>query len=271
MNFKISTKSVQRSLNQATKSAQKSLERLSTGIRLNRAADDAAGLAVALSQLAEAGALKVGRRNANDGISAVAIADGATQQLDGITTRMRELATQAGNETLSQGNRDAIQSEFTQLQEEADRIVQTTEFNGQKLLSGDGFSVQVGATGGPEDSIEIDNANVEGVLAAEGFSSFSISDVSSARQAIDGLAAVGKSVSQVRGNLGAFSTRLDKAISNNESRELGLVESASRIRDADVAFEVANLTNSNIRQNAATATFAQITNINASMVERLLG
>ena len=271
MTFKVSTSSTRRSLNTATKNAQNSMNKLSSGKRIDKASVDPAGLAVAIKMLSEADTLKAGTRNVSYGQSAAAIADGASQQLTGITTRMQELATQSANGTLSDSNRAALQTEFSELQEEANRIVSTTEFNGQQLLSGDGFSVQVGSDGSADSSIQIDNVDVEGALAAQNFNSFDISNASSARAAIDGLSSVIDKVSEVRGSLGAVSSRLEKAENNNISRELGLRESASRITDADIAFEVANLAKNNILQQASTALIAQAGRLNEDNVRRLLG
>ena len=122
--------------------------------------------------LSEADTLKTGTRNVSYAQSAAQIADGATQQLSGITSRMQELATQSANGTLSDTQRQALQVEFSELQEEAGRIVSTTEFSGQQLLSGDGFVVQVGSDGGPDSTIQIDNIDIDAALASSGFSSF---------------------------------------------------------------------------------------------------
>ena len=179
--------STNKSLNDVTKKITQNMAKLASGKRIVTAKDDAAGLAVATAMLSQAGATRVGTRNASYGVSAAQIAEGAAQQLGGITTRMRELAIQSSNGTLSDSQRGALQAEFSALQEEAGRIVSTTEFNGQALLSGGGFSVQADATGDPStDTIALENADIEGTLASANFDSFRIDDASSALAAADG-------------------------------------------------------------------------------------
>lgn len=272
MAFKVSSssKTIQ-SLNKATNAVQESMSKLSSGKRITRAAVDPAGLAVAVKMLSEADTLKTGTRNVSYGVSAAQVADGATEQLGGITTRMRELATQSANGTLSDSQRGALETEFQELKQEADRIVATTEFNGQSLLNGGGFSVQVGAGGSENDSIAVDNINVDQALTSEGFGGLSISNAESAQTAISALEGVTNRVSEVRGNLGAVTSRLEKAEQNNISRELGLRESASRIMDVDVAEEVAKLTNNSIKQQVSTALLAQAGRIDRERVLSLLG
>lgn len=272
MAFKVggSSDSIIRSLFNSTKKTENSFAKLSSGNRITKASIDPAGLAVATSLLSEASVLQTANRNIDYGISASQIADGATDQLGGITTRLQELATQSANGTLSDEQRASIATEFDSLKQEAERIVATTEFNGQSLLSGGGLTVQAGVDGSENSQIDVENIDVNSELSSQGFSSLSINDQSSALAAIDSLSNVTSSLSQVRGNLGAATSRLEVAKDNNTSREVAVRESAARITDVDVAKETADLTANKIRQEVSTALSAQAANLNRSAVLSLL-
>lgn len=248
----------------------RSIAKLSSGSKIITAKDDAAGLALLSRFEAEGKALRKANDNISYGQSAIQIADGAAGEITNTLGRMRELAAQSANGTLSDAQRAPLEAEFQQLGQEIDRIVGTTNFNGQQLLSSDSdFSIQAGTDGGPDSTLTVENANIASDLSSSGVSSLSIADVSSSQTALDALAnAIGK-VSQSRGSLGAFSSRLEAADNNNQSRFVGTQEAASRIGDVDVAEETARLVGNQIRNQAGVAMLAQA-NISSEVALRLL-
>jgi flagellin len=247
----------------------KTYEKLSSGLRINSAADDAAGLAIADDLRSKIRVGQVAVRNANDGISTVAIADGALSEIGGVLARLAELAEQSATGTFSAIQRSALQSEFSALGSEIERIAQTTEFNGVKILSSSGtVTVQVGFDSTSNSQISFSNVlgTLAGIgLAASGTSAltYSISDntldlsQSASRNALDAVNAAIQSVAQVRGGLGATESRLRLAISNLGVARENFAAAESRIRDLDIAEEAANLTRLTILQNAGAAVLAQ--------------
>ena len=247
----------------------KTYEKLSSGLRINSAADDAAGLAIADDLRSKIRVGQVAVRNANDGISTVAIADGALSEIGGVLARLAELAEQSATGTFSAIQRSALQSEFSALGSEIERIAQTTEFNGVKILSSSGtVTVQVGFDSTSNSQISFSNVlgTLAGIgLAAAGTSAltYSISDntldlsQSASRNALDAVNASIQSVAQVRGGLGATESRLRLAISNLGVARENFAAAESRIRDLDIAEEAANLTRLTILQNAGAAVLAQ--------------
>jgi len=262
----------QRSLSDSTGLLTTAYERLSSGLRINRAKDDAAGLAIAESLKADARVANVGIRNANDGISVVSIADQAIGQIANVLGRLAELASQSANGVYGNTQRSALQNEFTALTSEIERIAFSTEFNGLRLLSGGGEVVfQVGFKG---DSLSrVSYTGVEATLAALGlatagssvatYSIVASSDVesqSAARHALDAINAAIGSVNRNRGTLGAAESRLEVTISNLQIARENFKAAESRIRDVDVAAEAAELTRLNILQQAGAAVLAQANN-----------
>lgn len=247
---------------------QTAYERLSSGLRINRAKDDAAGLAIAESLKADARIATVAMRNANDGISIVAITDGAIGQITNVLSRLAELAEQSANGVFSTGQRSALQLEFTALMSEIDRIAMTTEFNGVMLLSG-GASVtfQVGFDG--TSLSQITYSGVQATLEAIGLarnSNVAIYSVNAgtimdaqeaARSALDAINDAIVSVTRNRGTLGAAESRLATTIDNLMVARENFMAAESRIRDVDVAAESAELTRLSILQQAGTAILAQ--------------
>jgi flagellin len=244
-------------------------ERLSSGLRINRAMDDAAGLAIAESLKADSKIASVAMRNANDGISIIAITDGAISQITNVLSRLAELAEQSANGVFSNAQRSALQLEFTALYSEVSRIAYTTEFNGLKLLSG-GASVtfQVGFDGSSNSMITYSGvqATLDAIgLAATGSTAptYSITDgtdamsQSAARLALDAIKVAITSITRNRGTLGAAESRLDTTIKNLMVARENFQAAESRIRDVDVAEESAELTRLNILQQAAAAVLAQ--------------
>lgn len=259
----------QRNLDSSSGRLNTSYERLSSGLRINRARDDAAGLAIAENLKADASVASVAIRNANDGISVVNIADQAIGQIANSLARLGELAEQSANGVFDNSQRSALQNEFLALQSEIERIANTTKFNGLALLSG-GQSVvfQVGFDG--TSLSQVSYGSVEATLTALGLAapnssnpSFSIiadtniAAQSAARLALNAINAAIGSVNRNRGNLGAAESRLEVTIGNLQVARENFKAAESRIRDVDVAAESAELTRLNILQQAGAAILAQ--------------
>lgn len=259
----------QRNVAASTGRLQTSYERLSSGLRINHASDDAAGLAIAEKLKIDARVAGVAIRNANDGISIVAITDGAISEITNILSRLGELSEQSANGVYGNGQRSALQLEFTALMSEIERISATTEFNGLKLLSGGSdVTFQVGFDG--SSTSQISYSGVQATLAALGLSqantsahTYSIlgtSDLesqSASRVALDAINRAITSVTRNRGTLGAAESRLEITISNLQVARENFQAAESRIRDVDVAQEAAELTRLGILQQAGTAILAQ--------------
>ena len=242
--------------------------KLSSGYRINRGADDSAGLAIAESLKAQSRIAGQAIRNTNDGISTIAIADGALGEVSSILSRLAELASQAANGTLSTSQRSVVSNEFVALSSEIERIAQVTEFNGIKLLSGTGsVTIQVGTGSTAASQIGYQNqlATLQGIgLGTTGGALvYSINGTTNdnaataARLALDAVYAAIYSVGASRGVLGGIESRLSTAIANLGVARENLIAAESRIRDVDVAEEAANLTRLNILQQAGTAVLAQ--------------
>ena len=259
----------QRRLNNASDKLSRVYERLSSGQRINRASDDAAGLAIADSLKASARIAGVAIRNANDGISTIAIADSALNEVGNVLTRLAELAEQSANGVFSTVQRSALQNEFNALGSEIERIANVTEFNGVKLLSGGNELVlQVGFNSGSTSRISF--TGVQGTLQALGLAgaglsalTYSISGVnigegqSASRLALDAINTAIGSLASTRGVLGATESRLQVAINNLSVARENFLSAESRIRDVDVASEAAELTRLGILQQAGTSILAQ--------------
>ena len=252
-----------RLINQNTEKLNSSFEKLSSGLRINRAKDDAAGLAVAQQLLADGAQRSVGSRNARDGVSLAEIADGSLSQLSDINARLGELATQAANGTLSDEQRGALNSEFQQLTQEADRIVSTTSFNGRNV-----FDSSTTIATGDGSQITLTSPDVSAALTP--LLSANISSASGAQAALEATKSFSDSVASKRGELGAGVSRLETAIRNNDVASENIAAASSRIRDLDVASETARNTGLRILQEASTALGAQA-NLAARNVLRLLG
>jgi flagellin len=260
----------QRQLSRSTLARESVFQRLSSGQRINRAADDAAGLAIADSLRAQQRISGVAIRNANDGISLIAIADGALSEIGGVLTRLAELSEQSANGVFSLNQRSALQAEFSALGSEIERISNVTEYNGVRLLSGtSSIALQVGFDARSTSQIVINNVqgSLQSVgLAATGSSVLSFSIVggatsldaqSSARTALDAVNRAIASLAATRGSLGSAESRLRVAINNLESTRENQAAAESRIRDADIASDSAELTRLGILQQAGAAVLAQ--------------
>jgi len=257
-----------------------SVERVSSGIRINKGADDAAGLAISESLRSDIRTLRQAVRNGNDGISMINIMEGALNEQGGILIRLRELATQAASGTVGSTERQTIQLEFDALRNEIDRISETTEFNGQNLIDGslastvassDQILIQIGIDSSENSRI---NLNQQIDLTASTSSALGISSLSmtGAEQALTALAAMDVAINTVtsaRGKVGAVQNRLTRAITNLEISVENLSAAESRIRDADIAEEVALLTRNQILVQASTAMVGQANLIPQSVLQLL--
>lgn len=258
----------QHDLNSVTNRLRTSYARLSSGLRITKASDDAAGLSIAEQLKADSRMASVAIRNANDGISIIAIVDGALNEAGNILTRMSELAEQSANGVYSTTQRSALQSEFVALASEIQRIADTTTFNGKSLLTDTSpVNFQVGLDG--QSISQITYTGVLGTLNAIGLGDtnnalvYSINDTTNAlaevaaRNSIDALKVAISSLAKNRGTLGATESRLNSAIENLSVTRENIMAAESRIRDVDVAYEAAELTRLNILQQAATSMVAQ--------------
>jgi len=269
INNNIAAQNAYRNLSVTDGQMGKSLEKLSSGYRINRAADDAAGLSISEGLRSQIGGLKVAVRNAQDGISVVQTAEGALTETHSILQRMRDLSVQASS-TGSQDSdaRSAAQTEFSQLNEELDRIATTTAFGGQKLLDTSSTAYQgtfqVGANGSSSDQIAVDlsTAAFGSGSTLTGFDSSGLGvgalDLTTAgTAAIDSIDTAIKGVSTARATLGAYQNRFEHTINNLNVAVENLSASESRIRDTDMAQEMVSFTRSQILTQAGTSMLAQ--------------
>ena len=258
------------SLNENQNALGGTLNRISTGLRVVQAADDAAGLGVATNLNAQSNSLDQAMRNANDGISIIQTAEGAANEVTNILNRMRELSIQSSSETLANSERAYINDEFNQLNQEINRIAQVTEFNGIQLSNGatTTISAQIGIDNNSNSRIDISlgdlRATVLGILT-----STDLSTSTGARAAIDAIDSAIASVSSYRSSLGAVQNRLDSSLSNATNYMESLDAASSQIMDADFAKESTEMTKNQIMQQAGVAALAQAKNINQSVSQLL--
>ncbi|MFC4387027.1 flagellin Hag [Gracilibacillus marinus] len=265
---------------------QNSMEKLSSGLRINRAGDDAAGLAISEKMRAQIKGLDQASRNAQDGISLIQTAEGALQETHSILQRMRELAVQSSNDTNVGVDRSELQKEMNELIDEIDRIAKNTEFNQQTLLSGglsgSGLNFQIGANSGQSIELEISSMladdignGTSGISALKvatptGTSTGGIMDYSGATSAISLVNDAIEMVSAERSKLGAYQNRLEHTISNLDNSSENLSAAESRIRDVDMAKEMMEMTRANILSQASQSMLAQA-NQQPQSVLQLLG
>jgi flagellin len=250
----------QRTLWNTKLALDKSLEKLSSGYRINRAGDDAAGLAISENLRAQVRGLKQASRNANDGISLVQVAEGAMNEISSILIRLRELAVQAASDTIGPVERQFLNVEYDQLVSEVDRIADATEFNGTQLLAGVGsiMDFQVGIRNNPEiDRISFDSSKADANSASLGVNLSSVADKASAQNALSSIDTAIMSVSAMRADFGALQNRLQTTVSNIQNSVENMSAANSRIRDVDVAEETAEMTRNNILLQAGTSVLAQ--------------
>ena len=261
VNSNISSLNAQRNMANSTKSLDTSYQRLASGLRINSAKDDAAGLQISNRLTSQINGLDQGNRNANDGISLAQTAEGSMDEISGMLQRMRTLAVQSASDTNSADDRTAMNKEVTALKDEIDRITNATTFGGQKILDGSGgtagvFTIQVGADAGTNSTIDIDLSRTTDTTAL-GINAGAVDTQANASSFITSLDAAIKKVDTYRSDLGAVQNRLESTVRNQSNVSENVSAARSRIRDADFATETANMTKQNILQQAASSVLAQ--------------
>jgi flagellin len=263
INHNIASLNTYRQLTINNNAGSKSLEKLSSGYRINRAGDDAAGLAISEKMRGQIRGLNQAERNAQDAISLIQTAEGALNETHSILQKMRELAVQAASDTNTDDDRGELQKEIEQLLKETDRISTDTEFNTKKLLNGSygttALTFQVGANGGQVVSIQLNDMSATTGLVLT-TSTVDLTTRTGATEAIEKIDEAIKKVSSERAKLGAMQNRLEHTINNLSTTAENLTASESRIRDVDMAKEMMEFTKNSILQQAATAMLAQANN-----------
>jgi flagellin len=254
-----------RQLTATSVQASKSMEKLSSGYRINRAADDAAGLAISEKMRGQIGGLAQAQRNAQDGISLVQTAEGALTEVHSMLQRVRDLKVQYANGTLSDDDKVAIASEVAQIALEVKDIVDETKFNGNSLFGSATYTFQVGAN--DSETVSTSSTQLSGTIAAGGLSGLTnITDAAGASTALNAggnlanlstIDSAIKNVSKIRGDLGAVQNRLEHRLNSLATYQENLTASESRIRDVDMAAEMTKFTKLNILQQAGTSMLAQ--------------
>ncbi|WP_457942732.1 flagellin [Vreelandella alkaliphila] len=250
----------QNNLNKSQSAQQTSMERLSSGLRINSAKDDAAGQAIANRMTAQITGMNQASRNANDGISAAQTAEGALNQINDNLQRIRELAVQGANDTNTAEDRTSIQTEITARVEEIQRVAEGTKFNGTNLLDGStaSLAIQVGAGVDAADSLTITLADATtGTLGIDGLDTDAVVDNGAAKATLALVDTAIATVDTARSGLGAVQNRFESVVSNLNTSSINLSDARSRIEDADYAVEVSNMTRANILQQAGTSVLAQ--------------
>ena len=260
---------------QTTVDLDRAMEKLSTGKRINYARDDAAGQAITARLSAEITGLKVASRNAADGQAMIDTAEGALQETHALLLRLRELAVQSSNGTLTTADRKSLQAEGAQLEAEITRISDTTSWGGLNILDStlsEGVTFQAGTKEGGSNLITVNIKDMAATAATIGIvASFSIGSFTNAQSMITQVDEAISGVSEVRGDLGAVSNRLNSTIANLDQVRVNLTASRGRIEDADFATETGNLARAQILQQAATAMLAQANASQASVLTLLRG
>ena len=266
----------QRNLNRTQSTVGRSLARLSSGLRINGASDDAAGLAISEKLKSQTRSLSQAERNANDAVSLLQTAEGAMNETSGLLIRMRELAVQSGNDTVGSTERQFLQNELSDLRSEVDRIAEVTEFNGRKLVDGTASAVtfQVGINNTTNDRIQVGindmHAAALGTSTAASLAGVNINTITGAQSALNVLDDAITDVSAGRAEIGAVQNRLSVTIQNLATARENLSAANSRIRDVDVASESAELTKNSILMQAGVSVLAQA-NQQPAMALSLLG
>lgn len=270
----IASQSVQKNLREVSAKGDADLSRLSSGKRITKSADDAAGMAIATKLEAQTRGLRQATRNANDGISLVQTAEGGLTEVSNILVRLRELSVQAASDTVGDSERGLLDKEYQQLVTEVDRIAASTTFNGTVLLNGDSgngsLDFHVGAFAGEQNQITFDadaTDSSSGSIGVEGTGVSSKDDASSSIADIDGAI---DNVSGLRANLGSIQSRLQSTVSNLEVQTINQDNARSVIQDVDVAESSARLASNNVIKAAGISTLAQANNLPNSAL-RLLG
>ncbi len=271
----VASLNAQRNLAATQTSLNASIGRLSSGLRINTASDDAAGLGISENLKADLRSMAQAQRNANDGVSMSQVAEGSMNEIQGIVTRMRELGVQSANQSLGSTERGYIQTEFSQLRNEINRISGVTEFNGQKLIDGSasaGLSFQVGMQNTTNDRIAMSITKLTtSTLGSTSLrlASATLSTVTGARNALGAFDAAITQLSSARAKVGAVQNRMMSTISNLSVAQENIAAANSRIRDVDVAAESSQLTKSQILSQAGLAVLSQANQIPQSALSLL--
>ncbi len=273
INTNVTSLSAQRTLGGTNAKQQKSLEKLSSGTRIVRASDDAAGLAISEKLKSQIRSVKQAERNAGDGISMIQTAEGGLNEVSNILNRLRELSVQAASDTIGDTERKFSSYEYNNLKDEINRISQVTDFNGLKLLVGEGanYELQVGINSDSfNDRIEYDVSKTNSTTAGLGIGEIDISSKQGAQASLSSLDAAIENISGQRADLGAKQNRLTSTIQNLQVSAENLSTANSRIRDTDFASEAAENTKMNILANAGAAVLAQ-SNAQGAAALKLIG
>jgi flagellin len=277
MGFRINTNvaslSAQRSLGVNNRESENNLAKLSSGSRITKAADDAAGLAISEKMKANIRSMKQADRNANDGISMIQTAEGALNETSSILTRMRELAIQTASDTVGDTERNMTNMEYQNLKQELDRISQVTEFNGQKLLDGNGkkYEFQIGVNNNDfQDRIGYDSSQVNSRIDSLGVSELDVSTKDGSQASLSSVDQAIEKVSGFRAFLGAIQNRLISTSNNLQVNTENLSQANSRIRDVDYADATAQQAKNSILSSAGTSVLAQA-NMNGQNALKLIG
>lgn len=269
----IASQSVQKNLKEVSSAGNAQLEKLSSGKRITKASDDAAGLAIATNLEAQTKGLRQASRNANDGVSLVQTAEGGLNETSNILVRLRELTIQAASDTVGEQERGFLDKEYQQLTKEIDRISESTVFNGSQLLNGKGkgtMDFQVGAFAGDQNKITFDSGETDSSSSSIGVAGTTIGNKDDALSSISTIDKAIEKVSGQRANLGSIQSRLQSTIKNLEVQTINQDSARSVIQDVDVAEASAALASNQVVKNAAVSTLAQANGIpNAAL--RLVG
>lgn len=260
INTNTASLSAQRALGNTKRRLDANLRKLSAGERITRASDDAAGLAISEKLKAQIRGLRQARRNAEDGISLIQVAEGGMSEVSNILIRLRELAVQASSDTIGNTERQFTDLEFQSLKEELERIALSTEFNGRNLLDGTGgiFEIQVGVHNDAfQDRISVDSTEIDTSLASLGLSAESVGTKEGARTSLTVLDDALVSLSGMRAKMGALQNRLNSVVNTLAISDENFSAANSRVRDVDVAEETASLTKNNILTQAGVSVLSQ--------------
>ncbi len=260
----IASQSVQKNLKEVSNAGNAQLEKLSSGKRITKASDDAAGLAIATNLEAQTKGLRQATRNANDGISLIQTAEGGLNETSNILVRLRELTVQAASDTVGEQERGFLDKEYQQLSKEVDRISDSTTFNGSQLLNGKGkgtMDFQVGAFAGEQNIITFDSSETDSSTSSIGIKGTGIGNKDEALSAISSVDDAITKVSGQRANLGSIQSRLGSTVKNLETQTINQDGARSVIQDVDVAEASAALASNNVVKNAAVSTLAQANQI----------
>ncbi|MBY0416282.1 MAG: flagellin FliC [Bdellovibrionales bacterium] len=269
----IASQNVQKNLKEVSNAGNTQLEKLSSGKRITKASDDAAGLAIATNLEAQTKGLRQASRNANDGVSLVQTAEGGLNETSNILIRLRELTIQAASDTVGDTERGFLNKEYQQLNKEVDRISESTVFNGTQLLNGKGkgkMDFQVGAFAGEQNRISFDSTETNSSSDSIGIASTNISNKDDALTSISSIDKAIEKVSGQRADLGSIQSRLQSTIKNLEVQTINQDSARSVIQDVDVAEASAALASNQVVKNAAVSTLSQANQIPNSAL-RLIG